>query len=318
MNSRALADRTVLITGGTGGVGLKAAHALRALGAEVIIGSRDMNRYALTSTELGSQGVHPFIADVTNSRQVERALDLMSGSGLMATDVIHAAAGGMEPLLPDVARLVVGLRKFRGPGLDQAHAAALEELASLVTGTRDLAMNVNYQAPSRLLDLLVQRMPDGGSVTFYSSLWASMHPHRQTPVFYKAVAEAKQALERWLENQAGKWRPRRITTSVISANVVLDTRMGHLLDRWCAEPLPPADRERLRSTYVKCSELVEATLGVLDNSGPRSVGGLMRIYLPGPGEVSDRLARDDPRMLLPVALSQSAPTWSEEALGAGA
>jgi hypothetical protein len=30
------------------------------------------------------------------------------------------------------------------------------------------------------------------------------------------------------------------------------------------------------------------------------------------------LARDDPRMLLPVALSQSAPTWSEEALGAGA
>jgi NAD(P)-dependent dehydrogenase (short-subunit alcohol dehydrogenase family) len=312
MSSSTFFDRTVLITGGTGGVGLEAARALRAHGAEIIIGSRDPARYAVAAAELGDQGVHPFIADIADSRQVERQLELMRSSGVEPTDVIHSAAGGMEPLLRDLARLMTSLRKLRGGDLDQAHAAARDELAPLVVGTRELAMTVNCLAPSRLLDQLVPRLPAGGSVTFYSSLWASLYPHPQVPIYYEAVAEAKQALERWLENRAGTWASRRITTAVISANLVLDTRMGYLLDRLCSDLMPSADRERWRSTYVSCSELVEATLDVLGRTGPDSLGGLVRLYLPGPGAVVDRVGPDDSPMHLPVALAPNAPTWAQE------
>jgi len=305
-------DRTILITGGTGGVGLEAARALRAEGATVILGSRDSERFAKSAAELGNEGVHPFIADIADSAEIERQLRLMRASGLEPTDVIHAAAGGMEPLLRDVARLTAGLRKLGGAELDRAHAAARAEVAPLVESTRELAMNVNCLSPLRLLDELVPSLPPGGTVIFYSSLWASLHPDTpQVPIFYEAVAEGKQGLERWLESRAGTWAAGRITTAVISAQPILNTRMGYLLDRFCADILSPADRECWRSTCVNSAELVDATLGIISRTGPRSSGGFIRVFIPGPGELADSIAPGDPRMP-PIAWARNAPRWGEE------
>jgi NAD(P)-dependent dehydrogenase (short-subunit alcohol dehydrogenase family) len=311
MSSDALADRTILITGGTGGVGLAAARAFLARGASVIIGSRDPARYASSAKELGEDGVHPFIADITDPAHVERGLDVMYRSGLQPTDVIHSAAGGMEPVLRDLVRLMTGLRRLRGEEMDRAHAAARDELAQLVAGTRDYAMTVNCAAPSMLLDAVVARMAPGGSVTFYSHLWASLYPHRQIPIYYEAVAESKHALEAWLADRSREWESRHITTAVISSTVIGNTRMGYLLDRFCAEPMPPADRERWRSTYVSCSELVEATLGVVESAGQESSGGLVRLYLSGPGVIVQHLKPDDSPMQYPIPLARNAPLWSE-------
>jgi NAD(P)-dependent dehydrogenase (short-subunit alcohol dehydrogenase family) len=307
--------RTALVTGGTGGVGLDVARALLARGATVVIGSRDPARYARAAGELGGKDVHPFIVDITDSVKVDRELERMYASGIVPTDVIHSAAGGMEPVLRDVARLSAGLRKLRGAELDRAHAAARSELAPLVADSRGAAMTVNFAAPSRLLEQVVARMPDGGNVFFYSSLWASLYPHPQVPIFYEAVAEAKLALERWLENQAPAWALRRITTAVISANAILNTRMGYLLDRFCAEPLPPAERDRWRSDCVTCSELVNSTIAVFERS--HSPGGFVRLFLTRPGEVVDRMGADDAPMLERLAFARNAPIWREESERAG-
>jgi len=315
MTVSSFSGRTIFITGATGGVGVEAARGLHALGAAVVLGSRDPSRYEVVARELGGERVHPFIADITDELRVKEALDQMFSSGLAPTDIVHAAAGGMEPLLHDVARLVAGLRNVRGPEMDHALAAAREELAPIVANTRELAMAVNFTAPSTLLDELVARMRDGGSIVFFSSLWASLYPHPQIPVYYEAVAEAKQALERWLESKAGSWASRHITTAVISANLVLNTRMGYLLDRWCADPMPPDHRARWRSSYVSSSQLVEATLRVLNRSALPGAGGFIREFLPGPGKVVDDLSAEDPPMQYPVALAPNAPRWSEETLG---
>jgi len=161
-------DRTILITGATGGVGLEAARVLRARGAEVIIGSRDHGRYSQTATLLGEEGVHSFIADLTDPQQVAHGLELIQRNGFEPTDVVHAAAGGLEPILRDMVRLLTGLKKVHGVERDQAHAAAMVELAPIVKATREMAMTVNFTAPSELLDILVPRLPPGGSVTFYN------------------------------------------------------------------------------------------------------------------------------------------------------
>lgn len=316
MSSTSLSDRTILITGGTGGVGLEAARALRERGAKIIIGSRDPARYAEAAAELGENGVHPFIADITDQKQVEDQLDLLRSSGLEPTDVILSSAGGMEAVLRDLARLTIGLRKLRGAELAQSHEAARNELAPLVAATRELAMSVNCAGPVMLLDRLLPAMPTGGSVTFYSSLWASFYPHPQVPIYYEAVAEGKQALERWLEDQARVWTSRRMTFAVISANLILNTRMGYLLDRFSTNLMLEADRERWRSSYVTCAQLVEATLDVLTRSGPDSVGGFARLYLTGPGAALDRLGPDDSPLHLPVALAPNAALWTQEPLTA--
>jgi NAD(P)-dependent dehydrogenase (short-subunit alcohol dehydrogenase family) len=312
MNMVASAARTVLITGGTGGVGLRVASALRARGDVIVLGSRDPARYAQASAALGADGVHPFIADILDQRQIKAELQRLNSTGIQPTDVIHAAAGGLEPVLRDLARLMTGIRNLHGTELEQAHAAARDELAALVAGTRDEAMTINYLAPARLLDLVVPSLPPGGSVTFYTSLWSSFFPHPQVPVYYEGIAESKHAMEHWLESRSEDWARRRITTAVISSTLVLDTRVGRVLDRFCGEPMPLADRERWRSTHVTCSDLVRATLEVLDCSGPGSAGGWVRRYLPAPGVVSDQLGADDSRMQYPVTLAQNAPRWAQE------
>jgi NAD(P)-dependent dehydrogenase (short-subunit alcohol dehydrogenase family) len=314
MSPNWLYGRTILITGGTSGVGLEAARAVRARGADIVIGSRDPARYASVATELGDHGVYPFIADLTNADQVDQQLDLLHRGGVEPTDVILSAAGGLEPLLRDLVRVTIGLRGLRGTALDKAHAAAREELALVVADTREFAMNVNCLAPSRLLDRLVPGMAAGGSVTFYSSLWSSLYPHPQVPIYYEAVAETKHAMEGQLEDLAGVWASRRITTAVISAGPIVNTRICRLLDRFCSDLMPPADRERWRSTYVTYGDLVEATLSVLGRAGPDSSGGLVRLYLPGPGEVVDHMGPDDPPMHHQVALALNAPKWAEESL----
>ena len=305
--------RTILITGGTGGVGLDAARAVRARGAQVVIGSRDPGRYAQAASGLGDEGIHPFIADVTDESQVERQLEILSHEGLELTDIIHAAAGGMEPVLRDLARLMAGIKRANGAERDRANSVARIELEPLVAGTRAGAMAVNFSGPVAFLTSVVPRLPKGGTVTFYSSLWASLYPHPQIPIYYEPVAEAKQALEVWLGEQAGAWAHAGITTAVVSANLILNTRMGQLLDRFCAELMAPEERERFRQTYVSSADLVASTLAVIDRAAGGSPPGFIRVFILGPGQVEDRVARDSPSMLFRLPLSGDPPTWADSA-----
>jgi NAD(P)-dependent dehydrogenase (short-subunit alcohol dehydrogenase family) len=312
MSATSMADRLVFITGGTGGVGLEVARALRARGAEIIIGSRDRARYASAAAELGGVGVHPFVADITDFQEVERQLDLMRAAGLEPTDVVHAAAGGLEPVLRTLARLMTSLKNLQGADRDRAHAAAREELAPIVAESRDLAMTVNYNAPSKLLDMLVRQLPNGGTVIYYISVWTSFYPHSQVPIYYQNIAESKHEMECWLEMRAKTWAAANITTGVISSTWIGDTRIGQVLDRFCAEPLPAAERERWRGTYVTCSEISEATLGVFARSRRRSTGEFVRLFLTGPGTVLKEMGPDDAPMQYPVVLAINAPSWSQE------
>ncbi len=296
---------------------MEVAKALRALGAQLVIGSRDPARFAAAAAELGHQGVHPFIADLTDWKQVERENRKIRGRGLRPTDVIHSAAGGMEPVLRDMVRLMIGLKNLSNGERNRAHAAARDELGPVVSGTREHAMTVNCAAPARLLELVVPDMPAGGTVTFYSALWASLYPHPQVPVFYEAVAESKQAFERFLEKQAASWASREITTAIISTNLIANTRMGLLIDRFCAELMPADDRERWRSYFVSCGELVQATIRVLDHATSGSRPRLIRQFIPAPGEVIDHIAADHPSVSHPVAMAMNAPIWAGEAVRTG-
>src|SRR5207248_1640217 len=152
--------------------------------------------YEATATALGGgEKVHPFVADITDAGAVDAQIDLLTQSGLEPSDVIHCSAGGLEPVLRDLVRLSMGLRRVSGAELDRAHAAAMVELAQLSIDARDMSMLMNFTAPSRLLARLAERLPGGATITFYTSLWSSMYPHPQVPAYYRSLAESKRRME---------------------------------------------------------------------------------------------------------------------------
>jgi retinol dehydrogenase-14 len=107
---RTMAGRTVLITGGTGGIGRATAVGLAALGARVAIVGRDPGRTEAAAAEIraatGNPAVDPFAADLSSQAEVRRLaaevlaacprLDVLVNNvgGFWATR--HVTADGME------------------------------------------------------------------------------------------------------------------------------------------------------------------------------------------------------------------------------
>ena len=73
-----MAGRTVLVTGGTGGIGKATARGLAAMGAQVGITGRDRKRAesaAREIAEVGGEPVHVFVADLSAQSQGRRLAD---------------------------------------------------------------------------------------------------------------------------------------------------------------------------------------------------------------------------------------------------
>ncbi|TMD79834.1 MAG: SDR family NAD(P)-dependent oxidoreductase, partial [Chloroflexi bacterium] len=116
-----LAARTILVTGGTSGTGLAVAKAAHRLGADVLLGSRSQTSYAEAVAPIGDDRVAPFIADFADPRSLEAALDRVEMALNRPTDIVHCAAGGLEPMLRPLLRATAALRRTE-PGPEREAA----------------------------------------------------------------------------------------------------------------------------------------------------------------------------------------------------
>ncbi len=308
-----LSGRSILITGGTAGIGLEAAREAHQRGAELILGTRDPEHFEQVRADLGER-VHPFVADLVDDASVDAALERLEREALRPTDVIHSAAGGLETLLQDMVRIALGLRKLRGAEFDAAHREGVRELRQLALDALPRSMEVNHHAPSRFLQKIVPTLPAGASVGYYTHFWGSLFPHPQVPAYYGSIAESKHVFESWLEQRAGGWATQGVTTYVLSTSVISDTRMGHLLDRYCATLMPAENREKWRATFVDCREVALVTLDRFFGSNSPEADGLRRLFITRSGTTTDTLLADDPVMSFPVALAANAPLWADEVI----
>ncbi len=94
--SRAMAGRTVLVTGGTGGIGKATALGLALMGADVAITGRDAGRAEVAAREIRAAGggrVDVFVADLSSQTEVRRLVgDVLEC--LPGLDVLVNNAGG--------------------------------------------------------------------------------------------------------------------------------------------------------------------------------------------------------------------------------
>ncbi len=290
-----LAGRTVLVTGGTSGTGLAVAKATHRLGAEVLLGSRTAASYGEAAAHVGSERVQPFLADMGDPESIDRALDELERSGTRPTDVVHCAAGGLEPLLRPLLRATAALRRTEpGPERVAAIARHREELDRLVHEHAASAFAVNDEGPRRLLSRLAPLLPDGARVIVFSSLWSEGVRRGDCPAFYWSVAESKTRFEEWLDASAREWGS-RVRAAVLIGHLISDTSMGKLIDRNLLPLMAPEDVPPFRAGYVTSEEAAEATIQAL--TMPLEPGALRRYYLIG----SPKLTQDpDPALMAVV------------------
>jgi NAD(P)-dependent dehydrogenase (short-subunit alcohol dehydrogenase family) len=96
IDGRPMAGRTVLVTGGTGGIGRATAVGLAAMGAHVAIVGRDPERTAAAAREIreaGGDSVDAFVADLSSRAQVRRLADEVLAT-LPRIDVLVNNVGG--------------------------------------------------------------------------------------------------------------------------------------------------------------------------------------------------------------------------------
>src|SRR2546426_4993991 len=169
------------------------------MGAEVLIGSRSAAGYDGAAAQVGSERVTPFLADMGKPASLDRALDELEASGVRPTDVVHCAAGGLEPLLRPLLRATAALRRTEpGPQREAAIARQRDELDRLVHQNATSAFEVNHEGPRWLFERLVPLLRDGGRIIVYSSLWSEGVRRGDCPAFYWSVAESKTQFEEWL------------------------------------------------------------------------------------------------------------------------
>ena len=136
---RALTGRTVLVTGGTGGIGRATAAGLAALGASVAITGRDRRRADEAAAEIRAAGgpeVDVFVADMSSQAEVRR----------LASEVLDAL-----PRLDVLVNNVGGFwntRRVTADGLE--HTFALNHLAPFLL-TNLLLDRLRQDAPSRVV-----------------------------------------------------------------------------------------------------------------------------------------------------------------------
>jgi NAD(P)-dependent dehydrogenase (short-subunit alcohol dehydrogenase family) len=279
----ALSGRTILVTGGAGGSGATAARELHRLGATVVIGTRSPERYAAMAGQLGGDRVHSFLANLTDEEAVETELLRMALDGVRITDLVHCAAGGLEPIMRRFVRRLVGLRSMPSARRPGAVDMLRVELRGWLVDTTELAWRINCAAPRSLTRRLLPSLPEGGHVVFYSSLWSSFYGRSPVPAFYHTVAASKLAFEGWLETNAPEWAARGISASIISGHVIRDTQLGRLINDSLVPLLPPEQQARARSFHIAAADMARVLVAELA-APPPEIGAPARWrYVFGPG-----------------------------------
>lgn len=303
----ALSGRTILVTGGASGSGATAARELHRLGATVVIGTRDPMRYALMASLLDNRRVHSFVCDIADEEAVETELFRLALDGIQMTDLVHCAAGGLEPIMRRFVRRLVGLRSMptaRRPGAVEMLRVELRGWLAEVT---ELAWRINCAAPRSLTGRLLPSLPEGGHVVFYSSLWSSFYGRSpKVPAFYHTVAASKLAFESWLESAAPEWAERGISASIISGHVIRDTQLGRLIDEHLVPLLPPEQHGRARGFFIASADMARVLVDELA-APPPEIGAPARWrYVFGPDQVVDELEPNAPPLIYGTPLADLA------------
>lgn len=282
------ANRSVLVLGGSSGIGLKAVAEFARLGvANVYVGTRSADNFDKARTYLArrekldveSLPITPFYADVTDKMQVTIALQEIKRKGSGITDVIFSQAAGMESytqkLFSDymdsiteytfntpIYELPKDKRKVVDEKLEQMRSA----LAQWTDDAMPHAIAVNYQGTFDAIDALRETFPNGFTGIFYNSTWGKLSgtPGVEIPFMYRPVDHSKAMVRDRLQRDGSQLAKQGIHMAEIVASLVNDTRVGKMFNDFFLNLMDKDQEEAVVSSSIQTRDVVAATKQVLD------------------------------------------------------
>lgn len=224
------ADRVVVVTGGSGGIGRAVCEGFAAEGAAVAVVDLDQGACDATAAGLRGGGTARGYAVDVRDRDAVASLMAQVRDELGGLDVLVTLAGGS-----------LGTPR------------ALEEIEP---DDVDLVVDVNVKGTFYCAQAAVAQMGEGGAVVTVSSI-GGRQPSPVTGVPYAAAKAAVLGLTRRLAREVG---PRGIRVNAVAPGLFLTGRLQAMYDE-----MPAAEREEVLaaiplSRFPELREIVDPTL----------------------------------------------------------
>jgi len=241
-----LSHKTILITGGTRGIGQAISLRFARAGATVIANYlRDEKAAEHLKAIAMEEGLTLALcrADLTNQRGLEQVERSLQEQGSSLSGLVHCAATGVHHPIEELTE-----RQF------------------------DWTFDLNVRAFFKLIKLLMPRFSKGSSIVAVSS-WGAL---RALP-YYSLVGSSKGALEALARHLAVELAPRGIRVNILTAGAVLtdawkavpnsEARIAETIRRTPAGRLATVEEVAYGAQFL-CSDAAAAIIGhtlVLDN-----------------------------------------------------
>jgi len=158
---------TVLITGGSAGIGFEIARLFATKGNHVIITGRDQDRLQRAAAQL--KNVTPIVSDVTNEQDINRLVDRLASDFPNLNIVVNNAGKAFAYQLSGEAN-----------AFEKAGEEMLTNYLSIIRLTEKLLPSLSKQPEAAIVNVssIVAFVP-GGRVATYSASKAALHSYTQ-------------------------------------------------------------------------------------------------------------------------------------------
>jgi enoyl-[acyl-carrier protein] reductase III len=241
-----LCNKTILITGGTGGIGQAISLRFARAGATVIANYLRNEKAAEHLKAIAAEeglAIALCRADLTNERGLEQLDRSLQELGPHLSGLVHCAATGIHRPIEELTD-----RHF------------------------DWTLNLNVRAFFKLVKLLMARFSKGSSIVAVSS-WGAV----RTLPYYSLVGSSKGALEALARHLAVELAPHGIRVNILTAGAVLtdawkampnsEARIAETIRRTPAGRLATAEEIAYGAQFL-CSDAAAGIIGhtlVVDN-----------------------------------------------------
>jgi len=308
-----LHNEKIFVIGGASGTGAQLSKAVHGLGAEVIASSTKPDKLDSLVQTLGGQRVHTFIADLTKPEQFYEGLtQLIKRDGIVPTAIVHSAAGGMENFSMNMLLNLGRLTRIRDPKKREAKLQEeKQKLKESVLRNKDSAMAVNFYGQVSIIEQIKKLIPSDSQIKdiYWSSIWSDLgkmdpvfkDPKDTTeetgvdvPTFYLGVAGSKGRFVRWQKDHADELVQSGIYPAVVSGHIIIDSRVGEMIDRFIFSTLLPEEQhEEMKKYYITQQDMIDATLAVIQSDPTKWPEYPNRVFVVGGREVGTDLSPND-------------------------
>lgn len=281
-------ERSILVLGGSSGIGLQAVAEFVRLGAaNVYLGTSNLENFDKAKLYLQRREqlevpptVQPFHADVTDKQQIAKAAAEIHARGQGITDVIFSQAGGMDnfmrqlhdqhldPLIPYTYRTPI---EALSPGdrgvVEQRLAIMRQDLERWTQDALPQAIAVNYQGTFDAIDVLGETFPKGFTGIFYNSTWGDQSgvPGVEIPLLYRPVDVSKAMVRDRLAQEGQTLQAQGIYMGELVASLVKDTKVGKMFKDFFFNLMEPEQRRAIIASSITTSDVVHASRTMLES-----------------------------------------------------